>query len=264
MSYWYTKFGSTTIAQVSPVHDISLPSQSNGIETIGGAVDPYGTAQAPIAVPYTITVKGEEIANTLATLAAKFQALRPLVGKRDKLYRSLDGTSGTQWAWARLVAMQASRDGDRQLAVPYTMRFDIYSRVWNGTAVITSAALSTEPSTVLTVYNAGDADIRNPVVTITAATNAITNITLLANSETSLSWAGTLASAKSLVIDCGAKTIKNDGADAYSGVTFNAGHTVAYWLGIGATATTTITVTRTAGGSDVVGKVKVSYYAGYY
>ena len=38
------------------------------------------------------------------------EALRPLVGTRDKLYRSLDGTSGTEWAYARLVAMQASRD----------------------------------------------------------------------------------------------------------------------------------------------------------
>jgi len=264
MSYWYTKFGTTTIAQVSPVHDISLPARAQGVETIGGAVDPHGSAQAPIAIPYTITIRGEEIANTLATLATKFRALRPLVGKRDKLYRSLDGTSATEWAYARLVGMQASRDGDTQLATPYTLRFDVYSPVWNGTSVVTSAALGTEPSTVLAVYNSGNAEVRNPIITITAATGAITNDTLSANSETSLSWAGTLASGNDLVIDCGAQTIRNDGTDAYSGVTYNAGHTVSYWVGLGATATTTLTVTRTGAGSDVVGKLKVSYYEGWY
>jgi len=264
MAYWYTKFGTTTIAQVSPVHDISLPSRSQGVETIGGAVDPYGTEQGPIAVPYTITIRGEEIANTLATLATKFRALRPLVGKRDKLYRSLDGTSATEWAYARLVAMQAQRDGETQLATPYTMRFEIYSSVWNGTSVVTSAALGTEPTTEIAVYNSGNADVRTPVITITAATGAITNVTLTANGETSLSWAGTLASGNDLVIDCGAGTVRNDGTDAYSGVTFNSGHTVSYWVGLGAGTTTTLTVTRTAAGTDVVGKIKVAYYEGWY
>jgi len=264
MAYWYTKFGTTTIGQVSPVHDISLPSRAQGIETIGGAVDEYGSEVAPVAIPYRVTVHGEEIANTLGTIASKVATIRALMGKRDKLYRKVDGTSDTQWADARLIDMAMNRDGSQQLAVPYTLSFLVYSPVWSGTSVVTSAALGTEPATVLEVYNGGNAQVRNPIITITAATNAITNVTLTANDETSISWAGTLASAKDLVIDCGAQTIRNDGADAYAGVTLNSGHTVAYWVGLGATATTTLTITRTAGGSDVVGKVKVSYYEGWY
>jgi hypothetical protein len=235
-----------------------------GVETPSGAVDALGTGRAGVGLPYRLTVRGETVQSDFATMKTAYYKLRGLYGQRDKLYRKPDGTTATEWVYARLEAIQAQRDGDRQLAVPYTLNFQVYSPVWNGTSKVTSAALGTEPTTEIAVYNGGNADVRNPIVTITAATGVINNVTLSANSETSISWAGTLASAKSLVIDCGARTIRNDGTDAYSGVTFNAGHTVAYWVGLGATATTTLTVTRTAAGSDVVGKVKIAYNEGWY
>lgn len=265
MGYWITKFGTTTLSSCSPVQDVGMPAaNAPGVETPGGAVDALGTGRAGIGLPYDLTVRGETVQSDFATMKTAYYKLRGLYGKRDKLYRKPDGTTATEWVNARLVGIQAQRDGDRQLAVPYTLRFQVYSPVWNGTSVVTSAALGTEPTTEIALYNGGNAAVRNPVITITASTNAITNVTLSANSETSLSWAGTLASAKSLVIDCGARTIRNDGADAYSGVTFNAGHTVSYWVSLGATGTTTLTVTRTAAGSDVVGKVKVEYSEGWY
>jgi hypothetical protein len=264
MAYWISKFGTTTIAQVEPVHDLSLPAKAQGVETIGAAIDEWGSGVAPIATPYRITVRGEEYANTKATLGTKFYALRSLVGTRDKLYRTPDSTSSQEWVYARLINMSASRDGHSQLAVPYSMTFAIFGPVWNGTSHTTTAALGTEPSTVVAVYNGGNAPVRTPIITITASTNDITSVTIAANGESSISWAGTLASGNDLVIDCGAGTVRNDGADAYSGVTFNAGHTVSYWVGLGATATTTLTVTRTAAGTDVAGLVTVSYYEGWY
>jgi hypothetical protein len=265
MSYWYTQFGTTTVGQCSPVHDISLPAKAQGIETISGAVDEWGSALAPVSLPYTITIRGEEVANTLATLGTKFQAIRALVGSRDKLYRSLDGTSGTQWAYARLVNMQASRDGNQQLAVPYTLRFLVYSPAWNGTSHTATAALGTEPTTEIAVYNAGDAPVRNAVLTITASTSDITDVTLAANGETSITWSGTLGGGNDLVIDCGAGSVTNSAADAYSGFSYGAGHTVSYWLSLGAEATTTLTITRTAASTgDVAGLVTVTYYDGYY
>jgi hypothetical protein len=265
MGYWVTKFGTTTLSSCAPVQDVGL-AQANapGIETPNGAVDALGTGRAGVGLPYRLTVKGETVQSDFGTMKTAYYALRGLYGKRAKLYRKPDGTTATEWVNARLEAISASRDGDKQLAVPYTLQFQVYSPVWNGTGKVTSAALGTEPTTEIAVYNGGNADVRDPIITITAATGAITQVTLSANSETALHWVGTIASAQSLVIDCGARTVRNNGADAYSGVTYNAGHVVSYWLGLGATATTTLTLTRTAAGADVVGKVKITYNEGWY
>lgn len=263
MAYWYTKFGTTTIGQAGPVHDISLPARVTGVETIGGAVDEWGSAQAPIAIPYRVTVRGEEVANTFATIASKVQAIRALVGTRSTLYRRADGSTNSQSATARLANISMSRNGDQQLSVPYTLSFLVYSPCWSGSSVTATCALGTEPTTEIALYNAGDAQVRTPIITITASTNAITDVTISAGGETSISWSGTLGAGNDLVIDCGAQRVTNSAADAYSGITFGSGHTVSYWLGLDAGTTTTLSITRTAAGTDVAGLVTVAYYYGY-
>jgi hypothetical protein len=136
----------------------------------------------------------------------------------------------------------------------------VYSPVWNGTAHATTEGLTTGTAVTVAVRNNGNAPVYDPIITVTAGTAAITALTVTVGTETALSWAGTLGAGNDLVIDCGAQTIRNDGTDAYSGFSYGAGHTVGYWVGLGATATTTISISHTGG---VTGVVEVSFYDGW-
>jgi len=262
MGYWITKFDTTTLSAVSPMQDVGVPAaNAPGIETIGGAVDALGSDTARVSLPYRLTVRAEDVQQSLAAMKTAYYATRSMYGKRAKLYRTPDGTStASEWVYARLVGIQAQRDGETQLAVPYTLVFDVYSHVWSGTTQTATAAMDTSGAVSVACRNNGNAEVRNPVITITAGTAALTSVTLTANSETALTWAGTLAAEKALVIDCGARTVRNDGADAYSGLTYGAAHAVSYWVGLGATATTTLSITHTGG---VTGNVSVTFYDGW-
>jgi hypothetical protein len=63
------------------------------------------------------------------------------------------------------------------------------------------------------------------------------------------------------VVDCGARSIKNNGVDAYSGLTLNAGHTTAPWLRL-APGSNTVTITY-SGNADASATVTFSYYDGW-
>jgi hypothetical protein len=62
-------------------------------------------------------------------------------------------------------------------------------------------------------------------------------------------------------VDCGQRSVKNNGVDAYSGLALNSGHTVADWLQI-APGANTITITYT-GNADNSAGVTLSFYDGW-
>jgi hypothetical protein len=89
-------------------------------------------------------------------------------------------------------------------------------------------------------------------ITITAGAASISNIRLRVN-NCDWTYSGTVAAGQALLVDCGAKSITNNTVDAYTGLTLNAGHTVADWIQVEpGNNTVTITYSGNAGADAVV------------
>ena len=69
-------------------------------------------------------------------------------------------------------------------------------------------------------------------MTITATgANLTTSVSVYVTGVSYLTWAGTITDGQALVIDCGARTVKNNGVDAYSGLTLHStNHVIDDWL----------------------------------
>jgi len=63
-----------------------------------------------------------------------------------------------------------------------------------------------------------------------------------------------------LVIDCGARTVTNNGVEAYDELTLGAGHVVAEWLRL-PPGNTTVAVTRTGG--DNTSAIEIAFDDGW-
>jgi len=128
------------------------------------------------------------------------------------------------------------------------------------------ADMATEGTTLaaspqaMTITNDGDATCVNAIITVTAGSAAITALTL-ATDDAELSYSGTIAIGKELVIDCGALSVKNDGAAAYAGFTWTGNHTSRWWLPL-YSGDNTLTVTWTGGSTD--SEIKVEFYDAWH
>jgi hypothetical protein len=119
--------------------------------------------------------------------------------------------------------------------------------------------LDTSPKTV-TVANGGNYQVKAIVLAFAAKAAApVSNITV-ASGSCSWTWTGTIAATKTLSVDCGTRTIRNDGADAYAGFGFNPAHTVADWLVL-QPGNNSVTITWTCGGTAT--ELTFTYYEGW-
>jgi hypothetical protein len=259
MGYWAVKFGSTDLPMRTPSQAVGIPVMRGlGIATVGGAVDPNGTSEAAVRVPYMQRTEGVVVADTAAALGTAMYALRALYGKRDKLYRARDG-GGTEWVYARLTQIDAQRGLDDTLMQTVGMGWQIYDPVWSGSAHSVAGTLTGGTANISLVNN-GNARVDNAVITVTVAGAALTGLTMQVAGTSQFTWAGTVAVSDALVFDCGAPTVRNNGVDAYSGFGYGTAHYVSRWLEL-EPGTTTFTVIRTGGGTATT--VGVSYYDGW-
>jgi hypothetical protein len=112
-----------------------------------------------------------------------------------------------------------------------------------------------------TFTNAGNRTVTNAMLTITASASAtISNVRIVCG-DCDWTWTGTVAVSTSLTVDCGQRSIKNNGVDAYSGLALNVDHTVADWLRLEPGANT-ITITY-SGNADNSAGVTLSFYDGW-
>lgn len=261
MAYWITRFGTVAIEPCTPAQEIGVPAVASAtVRLPGGAYDALGSEVAPRAIPYSIRIRAEIVRSTQADMLSAWRALLALHGKRATLYRTPDGGAANgEWALARLVAVEAEREAKHLLYLPFEATFEVWSPVWYGTARDVQAALNTSPKTV-TCANNGNARIANPVITITAQGSSITQVKIGVSGVSELQWAGTLAAGTSLVIDCGARSVKNNGADAYSGLTLTSNHQISDWLRL-EPGDNSVVVTRTGG--DGTSSVRFQYSDGW-
>lgn len=150
---------------------------------------------------------------------ANVDALMALVGQRQKLWRERDGVY--HWKWARLLSAQwrRTKEQSQHAEVDCVFEADGY---WHGE---TSNFYTRTGTGTRQINNSAPAYIFDGTFYFQASSTGTQTFRL---QETTigidLTWSGTMTSGHRLVIDAGAWAVTNNGADAYSGLTINAGH----------------------------------------
>lgn len=244
----------------------------------GTGYDPLGTGGATEA-PTTLGTSYEIVDTTATAVQTARDAIRALAGTKARLWAHFpDGSD--RFVWARLARVRMERRSQYIYFQPVELTFDVLQPGWNGAqhgalwllddgeTLDTGLYLDLDdvwiPSAsgdVETFTNAGNRTVTVAMLTITASASAtISNITIKCG-DCDWTWTGTVALSKSLTVDCGQRSVKNNGVDAYSGLALNVGHKVADWLQIKPGANT-ITITYT-GNADASAGVTLSFYDGW-
>lgn len=264
------RFGTVELPLYNPrLQGGSAPSRVATVTLADGRVwDAIGAERAAAALPYTLNYEGVALEDDAATLQTTLAVLFGLRGKRAKLYRRSLGDDTIHWAWARLTRVPMASGPIGQLThIPVSFQFEVLS-TWRG-HLYTSwefdagyefddglyfddvdylETMVSDPHTI-TVTNDGNGICYDAVITITAGAANITALTISTANGTDIDWTGTLTAGNALVIDCGAKSIKNNGVNAYSGFAYGGSHTANGWLEL-LPGDTAITIDRTGGSTD--------------
>jgi hypothetical protein len=204
-------------AALSPV--VSLPG--------GRVFDAWGSSQSPrpmVRLPYSCLLTGTESAMQTA-----LNVWYAKVGKRGSLVRA-GGDASEHSTTARLVSVDTTRGKVHKHHLPLTMAFDVMVLPWVGADGSFVALAAGSPCDLPCSYTSNAPE---PAITITvkALGAAITSVAIdHATAAYHLVWAGTLASGKTLTINCGTMSVLNDGANAYSGFSLHATHAYDEWM----------------------------------
>lgn len=216
------------------------------VEVLGGAFDGWGSGEG-LPGPLTLTKRVLVHDRVDAVLMATLDGLRALTGTRQKLYAT-QGDESERWRWARLVQLTGTRRAVERGRLEIEMVFECLPGGWRGDAVDETETMASSPHT-LTASNTGNRTVRDAVLTVTAGGANITAVAITVTGATHLTWAGMLTAGNALVLNCGVKSIRNDGVDAYAGFALGASHVVDDWLRLGA-GDTDIDVAFTGGSTD--------------
>lgn len=233
----------------APIYVFPLPG--------GGGYDPLGSDQA-MRPPYTLVAKGVYVAASASALVTEYQTWRSYIGTVGTLIRA-DDVAAERTITARVQDVRSSRRPEFPFAMMIEVEFVIIGACWSGARHNTPALLDASPK-VIACANGGDYPVRDTIITLTAAGTSITNILIAVSTQFAINWAGTLAVGQSLVFDCGALSVKNNGVDAYSGFSRTANHKISEWLRM-YVGWNNITVTRTGGNNSST--ITFDYYDGW-
>ncbi len=238
MSYRIVKFGTLDLPELDPEDDLSTHEANNPlVRTLGGWFDTAGSGAAGVQ-PLQLRVQRRLISDDAPgpvyapeITQDAYVALRALIDTRAALWREWpDGT--LEWADARLlqISSRADRKDNRNL-VDLEFAFIVESPCWygasdgtlevgGGTTYYNYVFLTPDDYTVGGIVNGGNATASNLTIIVDPTTPAITALRIR-NLTTGhdLTFGGTIAAGKMLVIDCGAKQIRNDGVAAYNDLT---------------------------------------------
>ena len=195
----------------------------DGMVTVagGGLYRAFGTDRSP-AKPPVLTHKAKI---TGATLHAMQDILDPILAKQGKsgtLTMTMgDATSRTRTA--ELLPVEYEVTYQTRQAIPVDLRFQCISIGWKGTAHNDTTTLDTSPKSI-TVANGGNRRVTDAIITVSVPGGGtpMTGLNIYVAGISYISFSGTIAAGTSLVIDCGALTALNNGADAWSGIIRNA------------------------------------------
>jgi len=249
--YTLIRFGSVSLPQRRMSTDLGTGEVEAVVFPLitGGLYDAYGNEKLRRRGTRIRHVGAIYSAST-STLKVDFYALRALIGKKDKLYRQVDSDGSIEWCYARLTNIQATRTVENQGKI-LDLEFDflMLSAVWNGsrhgagwyfdsgehfdTGLVfdesSGVSITLSGTASGTINNGGNTTVTNPSIQIVAG-SAISLIAITKASETSLSYSGAISAGGTLVIDCGARTVKLNGSNAYANFSLGTAHCVDDWM----------------------------------
>lgn len=143
--------------------------------------------------------------------------LKAHVGEKGILLRRREDDGAYQWKNARLLSVNHKRvNEDTDILIRVSCVFETIDPTWKSeTATNTVQALAATATTNMTLTVSGEEEVTDSIITIAASSN-VTQIEVKISTNQWLYFNGTILATKSLVIDCGAYTVKNDGVGAYA------------------------------------------------
>lgn len=276
MAYRWTTFNGVAL----PIYDAQRnqhagPVDSGLLDSIGGAFDYHGSNRR-LPRRQQFDMRGRYLGETryLTDESGNFQVdengnfqiagdganhlrgqideLKAQIGVRGNLVRvRLDDESVSQTKLCRLLDVQHAQIVDeRDTLAEIACIFETTQIAWkSSTQSSISKSLTNGTFQIFNARNGGGIPIYDAVLTITRTSGTITAIAI-EGSGIDIDWTGSLGASGVLIIDAGDQTVEENGADAYSGFSFGANHTVDgfFPLEIGLN---NISVTLTGGGATV-------------
>jgi hypothetical protein len=234
MSHYLTTFGTLNL----PACGMQLPLSIGPVEVApipllsGGAMNPYGAAGLAVrrgaVLSYRVTVSGKTPREFLHNLDA---VMAPM-GTQDTLTKIVPDDT-YRWVTALMLDTSGSVTVQDTRHAAVTLTWLVLSPYWYASAGTDSTYSDMYDGDDLPVLwaesydigdtvpmppmvNAGNAPVHDVVFTITADGCDVTSVTIVnTTTDYTLVWTGTLVNGNDLVIDCGAKSITNNGVDAY-------------------------------------------------
>lgn len=263
MAYVINKFGETyATATALPTLDGSQPQGAGPVDSSlvrlpgGGAFDWRGSAAARVPVE-VVRLDGYVVAADAATMETTLSGLKALRGVRSKLWRS-NGTT-QHWRYARCMAVESDLLPGAPVVAQVRMTFELDATPWYGTAKFLSGWLDSVPTNVA-AQNDGNVPVTDVLIKITPSGSAITRVIISISGVSEIQWDGICPVGSYLYIDCGAKSVKIDTTDAYSGFSLTTNHTINDWLRL-EPGSNTISVSRTGG--NISSLYRFDYAPGY-
>lgn len=291
MSYKLDRFGTFDINLYDSTDATGTADSNAGLYQLAGGslFDPLGSTRAP-AIPTTITKSGEIIGSTRDEVYAAFAVLRSLRGKRRRLERvQFTGDDGEdrarEWTWARCMSVNrgVGRTYAMQFYLPVTLEFQQLSPAWYGRYRSASGwvlddgyylddgymlddpgnsfAVTAGTPLEVELTNGGNENVNDAIITLIAGDIALTGVRII-GTNTNIYYGGTVQPNTSLVIDCGAFSVKNDGAADYDNFTLDPSHRSRYWLYLepGTNDVTVQTTTVGEAAESVEGSISFVYW----
>lgn len=291
MTYKLDSFGSFDINLYDSTDDVGTADSNAALYALAGGslFDPLGSTRAE-AIPRTLTKSGQLVGSTRDDVYAAFNILRSLRGKRRKLQRVIftgddEWDREQHWTWARCMSVNrgVGRTHAMQFYLPVTLEFQQLSPAWYGRYRSASGwvlddgyylddgyhlddpgnswAITGGTRQDVEVTNNGNENVTNAIITLTAGDVALTSLRVI-GPDTNIYYGGTIAANESLVINCGAFSVKNMGVADYDNFTLDPSHQSRFWLNLAPGANDVTVQTTTVGEAveSVQGNISITYY----
>lgn len=250
MSYRLHRFEDALLPFYDPQPDMSQgPVESTLLDSVGGVYD-YFAGRQRLPRKQTIAIRGvfmgeraylvdhagnrivDHAGNYLINgtaqgdLQAKLEALAEMLGKRGRLYREyLRDSTRVEWKPARLLQVTHQREQQNTpLMAKIACVFETSQAAWRSAAATTTNLGSGSGVRALTVSVKGNVAVNDAILTITADATVTSIRVQHIDAGIDWTWSGTLSSGQTLAIDASAQTVRIGTSNAYSGLTYNAGH----------------------------------------
>ena len=253
--FYYSSFAGVSL----PLQQLNMDVGAGQIDTGifldlpgGGVYDALGENQA-MRKGQVVTHQGaiSALSQTGAQLETQERALRALLGKHGTLTRKWDSSGNSETCLARCLGYSSQRNPENLRYLFVNMTFELLGAVWKGTAHDDTTTLNTSPKSI-TVNNGGNAPVDDIVMTIRAYGTNITALTIARQfggvTLNEVQYVGVINTTQNVIIDFGAKSVRNFGVGDYDHFSFGSNHKQDAWMRLDP-GNNTIIVTKTGGGS---------------